>query len=234
MRRGLPGRRPLMASPDAAAPYSARARVRARRLRARFGILTGLLRTLTALIVLAAGAALGLWTAWLAVEREIGFEAIRIGSWTAWPTAGEAGADPYVRARFARTGELPLNIAEGIAFAAREDDEGRRLDGACEYRLAGRLPAAQWWTISVYRDADLSLMANPARRYVFNSTEVLRTAGGGVEIVVGPRARPGNWLPTDPGAGPVRLMLRLYDTPLSTGGRIGNVGAPAVTRVACP
>ena len=47
-----------------------------------------------------------------------------------------------------------------------------------------------------------------------------------IEIVVAPSARPGNWLPANPEAGRLRLMLRLYETPLSLGGAVAAADGP--------
>jgi hypothetical protein len=183
--------------------------------------------------VIVISAILGVGSAWFAVVNEVGFESIREGPWTAWPTAGAAGSDPYVRARFARTGELPISAAEGTAFEAREDSLGEELEGACDYLVRGRTPAAQWWTFTLYRNDDLSLISNPSRRYGFNSTDILRKPDGSFEIVVSPRARPGNWLPSDERAGKLRLVFRLYDTPIATGGSVGDIEMPVIERGRC-
>ena len=52
-------------------------------------------------------------------------------------------------------------------------------------------------------------------------------------MTVSPRARPGNWLPVDPAAGGIRLVLRLYDTPIATGGKLADAEMPKVERVSC-
>lgn len=188
---------------------------------------------LQAVVVVALAAFLGLGSAWLAVERELAFDSVRAGGWTAFPTAGDANTDPYVRARFATVGELPLDNAEGLAFTARQDTEGRPLFGGCAYRVSGQMPAARAWTVTLYRDADLSLIDNRAERHGFHSLEALRTPDGAVEIAVSPRARPGNWLPSDPEPARLRLVLRLYDTPLATGGRVADIDLPVIEREAC-
>jgi len=183
--------------------------------------------------VIAIAAVLGVGSAWLAVTRDVGFESIRAGAWIAWPTAGAAESDPYVRARFARTGQIAIAAAEGTAFVAREDQGGEPLSALCDYLVSGRTPAAQWWTLTLYRDADLSLIANPTRRYSFNSTDILRNPDGSFEIIVSPRARPGNWLPSDDRAGDLRLVFRLYDTPIATGGSVTDIEMPVIRRGAC-
>lgn len=185
------------------------------------------------LLVVAIAAGLGIGSAWLAVVGGFGFEAIRSGPWTAWPTAGAAKADPYVRARIARSGDIPMPAAEGTVFVASEDGAGEPLTAACDYYVRGQTPAAQWWTLTAYRDHDLSLMGNPARRYGFVSTNILRAGDGSFEIAISPRARPGNWLPVDEAAGRLRLVFRFYDTPIATGGSVADIAMPAIVKGTC-
>ena len=92
-------------------------------------------------------------------------------------------------------GELPLELADGLAFVATADDAGRALDGRCDIRIQGRLPPARLWTLTVY-DGRGRLIDNAAERYAYTSAEVVWNADRAVEIVLAPRARGGNWLPT--------------------------------------
>ena len=55
---------------------------------------------------------------------------------------------------------------------------------------------------------DGELVANSVNRYGFTSQEIVRRADGSFEIVVAPRASPGNWLPTG-GIERYVLVLRL-------------------------
>ncbi|MBP0574784.1 DUF1214 domain-containing protein, partial [Mycobacterium tuberculosis] len=55
-----------------------------------------------------------------------------------------------------------------------------------------------------------SVAANPSDRYYLSSHEIFAPANGPTEIVLAPRARPGNWLPTA-AAGALTVILRLYD-----------------------
>jgi hypothetical protein len=137
--------------------------------------------------------------------------ATRVGSWTAWPRAGAADADPYTRALFAKSGEIAMSPAEGLAFHALRDAAGRDLAAECRYRIAGRMPPARVWTLAAYRP-DGSLPANAAQRHGLTSSEAV--GGGGADIAVSTDASPGNWLPL-PERGRVVLVLRLYDTPLA-------------------
>jgi hypothetical protein len=190
-------------------------------------------RVLAVLIALAVGTFSGLGLTWLASARGTGFGTVQIGAWTAWPKSGTAEIDPYARAAFSRSGELPLELADGIAFEATSDDRGNPLDGRCETRIAGRLPQARFWTITLY-DSRNRLIDNAAERHGFNSSEVVWNSDGAVEIVLAPRARSGNWLPT--GARErVIAVLRLYDAPVGLATRSdGTAELPTVSRVWCP
>jgi hypothetical protein len=185
------------------------------------------------LVAFAVGTLSGLGLTWLASARSNGFGAVQIGAWTAWPKSGTAEADPYARAVFARSGELPLGLADGIAFEATSDDSGTRLDGHCDTRIVGRLPPARFWTITVY-DSRGRLIDNAAERYEFNSSAVVWNVDGTVEIMLAPRARSGNWLPTG-GRDHIVVVLRLYDAPIGLGTRSGETaGMPTITQVRCP
>jgi hypothetical protein len=185
------------------------------------------------LLTLAVAAAIGLGATWLALTRGMAFGGVAIGAWTAWPKTGTADIDPYARANIARTGELPVGSGDGVAFYARSDDEGRTLDGRCDIVLSGITPQARFWTMTLY-DPDGRLVANSVQRQGFTSQEIVRRADGSFEIVVGPRARPGNWLPTG-GIERYILVLRLYDTPVGVATRTAREAPmPAIARRSCP
>jgi hypothetical protein len=191
------------------------------------------LRVLVVLIALIVGSITGLGLTWLASARSNGFGAVQVGAWTAWPRSGTSDADPYARAVFARSGELPLERADGLAFEATRTDNGTALDGRCETRIAGRLPSARFWTLTVYDDRG-RLIDNPAERYGFNSTEIVWNQDGSFEITAAPRARRGNWLPTGE-RDRIVLLLRLYDAPIGLASRSGEpLEMPSVTQVNCP
>jgi hypothetical protein len=179
------------------------------------------------------GAGLGLGLTWLASSGGNGFGAVQNGAWTSWPKSGTADADPYARASYARSGELPIELSDGILFLATADDAGHALDGRCDIRVSGRLPPARLWTLTL-NDARGRLIDNPAERYGFTSSEVVWNADGSLDLVAAPRARPGNWLPT--GARErVALVLRLYDVPVGVGARTsGHPQMPSIRQERCP
>jgi hypothetical protein len=177
-------------------------------------------------------AAIGLGATWLTLTRSIAFGSLTIGAWTAWPKSGSVDIDPYARATIARTGELPIGAGDGVAFYAHTDDTGNAFDGRCTYVVSGMTPAARYWTLTLY-DAQGRLVANTIDRHGFTSAEILREAEGRFVINVGPRARPGNWLPSG-GIEQFVMVWRLYDTPIGVASLTTKEGPmPAVVRKSC-
>lgn len=184
-------------------------------------------------LVLAASVALGLGATYEAVTRTRGLDTVRLGPWEGWPRSGTVQADPYARAVFARSGELPLELADGLLFLASNDSTGAPLDGRCDIRIIGTLPQSRLWTITL-TDEDGHLIANDARRHGFTSAETVYRDDGEIDIVLSPRARAGNWIPSG-ARGRVRVALRLYDAPFSfsSGGQEG-ADMPRIVTERCP
>jgi hypothetical protein len=188
---------------------------------------------LGSLFALAVAAVVGLGATYLALTRGAAFGALSIGTWTAWPKTGTADVEPYARATIARTGQLPIALGDGVSFTAQADDNGKLLDGRCDVSIAGITPAARFWTLTLY-NTEGELVANSVNRYGFTSQEIVRNAGGNFEIVAGPRANTGNWLPTG-GVERYTLVLRFYDTAVGVSTKAGReVPMPAVITRSCP
>src|SRR3954468_2318852 len=184
------------------------------------------------LFSLAVAAAFGLGLTQFALTRGTAFGSITIGAWTAWPKTGTSDIDPYARAAIARSGELPIGSGDGVAFFASSDDSGHALDGRCIVTIVGTTPAARFWTMTLY-DLDGRLVPNAADRYGFTSQEIARRADGSFNIVLAPRARPGNWLPTG-GIDRYVVVLRLYDTPVGVATRTAkDAPMPAIAQGSC-
>jgi hypothetical protein len=182
-------------------------------------------------IAVVVAVAVGISSAWYAVERGRLFGAVTVGGWTAWPQEGTADADPYSLAMLARTGEVPLGAGEGLSFTAEDDVSGTPLSGVCAYDVVGQTPPARLWTLTAYDD-DGRLMVNVAHRPGFHSREILRSADGGFTIHVSSTVAPGNWLPVTP-VEHFQLVLRLYDTPLTTGNQLAELSMPVIHKVGC-
>jgi hypothetical protein len=126
-----------------------------------------------------------------------------------------------------------VRCGDGVSFTAKSDDNGKVLDGRCDIVLSGVTPAARFWTLTLYNTAG-ELVSNSVKRYGFSSQEIVRHADGSFEILVAPRANPGNWLPTG-GIERYTLMLRLYDTAVGVSTKAGReIPMPEVMTRSCP
>lgn len=189
------------------------------------------MRAILFILALVIGSASGLGMTWVMSARDNGFGALDIGVWRAWPRSGTSEADPYARAVFARSGELPIGLAEGISFVAATDNRGYAIDGRCITRISGKLLPARFWTLTIY-DGRGRLIENPAARHGFTSTEVVFSDEGTIDIWLSPRVHSGNWLPTGESERIV-AVIRLYDTPTGVA-RSEAAQMPNITREKCP
>lgn len=187
---------------------------------------------LGSLFCFALAAAIGLGSTWYAITRDYAIGGLHIGAWTARPKSGTADIDPYSRAAVERNGNLPVGLGDGVAFVATSDDSNRLLDGRCDVVVAGTTPQARFFTITLY-DLNGRLIPNALSRSGFTSQELIRGGDGTFQVSIGPRARPGNWLPTN-GVERYLLFLRLYDTPVGIQTRAGReTPMPTVTLGRC-
>ena len=178
------------------------------------------------------GAALGLLATYGVLQGGWGFGAVHAGIWTAWPRNGTPEIDPYARAAMARTGDIPLGLAEGVELAARRDYGGDWLEGRCDYVFEGRIPVSRFWTLTL-ADPEGALIANPLQRFGITSSEVLRGEDGSFSVAIAAQARPGNWLPVGHRK---RFMaiLRLYDTVISaTAAALDARSLPSIAKAGC-
>lgn len=173
----------------------------------------------------------GVGSAHLVLERGNVFGAVTSGVWTAWPDASGTDADPYSRAHFSRTGRLPLAPGEGLELYASSHSGPVRepLLGSCTYRIVGSVPSARLWTLSVY-DEDGHLLKTKTSRYGFHARSILRSRSDQIDITLSPTVKPGNWLPSS--GETLRLLLRLYDTPV-TGLTLAGTETPRIVKEAC-
>lgn len=174
----------------------------------------------------------GLGGTWYALSAKRGIETVVIGPWRATIEITPSGANPYVRAALARSGEMPVLATEAIVFSAVRDSRGEPLRAACAYRLAGGWVDARWWTLTVTDDRGRPLPEDDGPRTV-NSAAVLRDGAGRFDIVLSAAARPGNWL-SGRGGDRLGLVLRLYDTPLYVNGGLPHAGLPQIVAEQCP
>ncbi len=183
------------------------------------------------LSVVLGGLGIGGGLAWYSVQDNIGFGAMNVGVWTAWPLAGSVDADPYTKAKVAAEGQVPLGAAEGIAFHARTDDAGRPLRLNCRYRLRGETPAARYWTLTA-QNADNQNQSTSRNLARLTSDVVMRANNDDLVIEVSPKLAGGNWLKVA-GSGRFFLTMRLYDTPVTGARGIVDPLMPKVALLGC-
>ncbi|MCB1386548.1 MAG: DUF1214 domain-containing protein [Nitratireductor sp.] len=184
------------------------------------------------LIVLAIGLGLGSVTAWYSISAGLDIGGIRSGPWLAFPFTSGASVDPYTMAKTARNGTIPLGATEGLAFEAKGDSRGEALDLDCDYVVSGTTPPSRLWTLAAYTAAGDVILAQNGSQPALHSGKVLRFADGSFRIAVSRQPQPGNWLGLA-GQGRFRLVLRVYDTPVtSTSGLVSPV-MPNILRERC-
>ncbi len=137
----------------------------------------------------------GIGTSWYTSEHGGLFATERSGTWTLWRMQGRLDSDPYSRIRYDRHSMLVFGSTFVARYEARLDDNNRRLHSSCHYAIEGRLPASDWWSLTVFDNAG-RLIPNPANRHGFNAATVVRRPDGRFRIDLSREARPGNWLPT--------------------------------------
>ncbi len=109
---------------------------------------------------------------------------------------------------------------------------GRPLLRQCSYQLQGDLPPTRFFTLHTTGE-NRQILSAPARfSSALHSRSLLWRHGQPLKIVVSPRPQPENWLAVA-GTGPMKLVLTLVDTPISTGARVGETSLPGITRMEC-
>lgn len=163
-------------------------------------------------VVVTLGLLIGVGSAALRIGQGLHDGGVRNGPWTTNLTIGSPAADPWTRATVAVAGLLALSREETLYFTAFTDSAGSPLRAGRCYRIAGRDPAARWWSVTAY-GADHYLIANPENRWSVSKTNVERDPDGTFVISAGRPTPAPNPLPV--GAreadAPFSLTLRLYD-----------------------
>ncbi|NIX76876.1 DUF1214 domain-containing protein [Microvirga terricola] len=175
---------------------------------------------------------LGLGSAYAVLKEDPPFGVLRLGPWQTWLKLGSTDADPYMRAIVARRGDIPLATGEGVALIARFDNQGRRFDTSCSYRVGSVTPPARLWTMTIYDRANNLAVTDLGRRG-FTSGEIIRNADNKFVITLSRDLQPGNWIQL-PAAGSFNIVLRLYDTPGAAGSNLDAGSLPTIERVGCP
>lgn len=184
------------------------------------------------LAVALCGIALGGASAWYSIQSIHGFGAIRSGPWAAFPFAGQSEVDPYTIAKSVAEGSVPIGATEGLAFEAITDSAGDALQMNCSYVLEGKTPPSKLWTLVAYQPGGDPAEASPGGRPALYSGSILHFADGSFRVAISSLPEPGNWMGIT-GKSRFRLVLRLYDTPItSSSGLIAPV-MPKIERKQC-
>ena len=178
--------------------------------------------------------AIGLGSAWHMIGHGSALTTLRSGPWSTWYAAGEPEADPYTKARIARSGRLPVVSSTAMDFQAYTDGEGRALTSRCHYLISVPEVPALWWSLALY-DTSGGLIENAAERHAFNSKTVLAGADGTTRIALAPTPRAGYWLPSgqDRDLLLVFRVFRAYDTADLASGEMPVEILPSIDRVDC-
>lgn len=171
-------------------------------------------------------------SAWYLLQRPAGIGAVTVGGWTAFPEIGTPDADPYSKARVAREGVLALGHAEGLAYVAQRDSAGDPLMRECRYTIEGSAPASRFWTLYAADQTLSPLPSDRPRPPAIHSNELVMLPDSSVAASIGARPAAGNWLAVS-GAGPMSLVLTLYDPPLGSGSGAADIQLPQILKTGC-
>jgi len=148
----------------------------------------------------------------------------KLNGWTTSDIFGTRewyGGNFVMRAVAAMAGWGGNDVIEAIYPTAREDSDGKPLDGSQGYQITFKTlpPAKAFWSITMY-DTSYDgtagyLVENPINRYLINSTTPGLAYGedGSLTVTIQHEqpqeaARRANWLPAP--AGPFYLVMRIY------------------------
>jgi hypothetical protein len=155
--------------------------------------------------------------------------------WMGSKLAGSTAADPYTRAKIAKSGLLALNRTETIYFTLAQDEHGKPLTQNCAYQLKGGSFPARWWSVTLYAKDDY-LPQNHDGALSIDATRVQKDPSGGWTAAVtlqrpGPGGAP-NWISTW-AAGQFSLTLRLYNPSPEATNDPRTIVFPQVTTQSC-
>lgn len=184
------------------------------------------------LIIFLIGLGVGSGTAWYSIQKSHGLGAINIGQWSAWPFVGGSAVDPYTGAKVVADGALPLGAAEGLSFEAVTDEEGKQLKLECAYRLEGITPPAKLWTLVAYNLDGTAVSPGPGGVSAKYSGNLMRFPDASFAININSHPVSGNWISTQ-GEGDFKLVLRLYDTPVTSSSGLIEPVMPKILPLGC-
>jgi len=166
-------------------------------------------------IILLVGLSLATWGTRFAIEKNYGSNTVHVGPWSALPFVGGRKVDPYTKANLAVSGKLPLGAAEGLSFTAITDSKGDVLRRNCNYSISGSTPLSRLWTLVIYDLSGNQINSNDQRVSGIFSGALIRFPDSSFLIKLADFPQSGNWIPLS-GAGKFKLVLRLYDTSITS------------------
>lgn len=177
--------------------------------------------------------AVGFGSAYWMTSGPFPLSEVRIGPWQYWPNIGSSNTDPYAKAMIARDAFLPLATGEGLELTTVRDSVGNPLRSSCSYRIGPTMPAARYWTLTLYDPKSRLPVQVTTQRSGITSREIVRNENGEFSINLSQQVKPGNWLQL-PQDGDFRLVLRLYDIPASIDGTtIDHRLLPTIDQLGC-
>ena len=184
-------------------------------------------------LALAVAFGVGIVSTVSALRATVGFGAIALGPWVAFPEAQTADTDPYAKAHRARSGQLLYGGAEGLQFTAATDSAGQTLNAGCSYDISGITPPARFWTLFAAYANGQFMNTSPDLPTAFNAWTVLRQPDSTFVIHVSPVAQPDNWLAIQR-VGPFKLVMTLLDTPTAGSSGLIDLAMPQIVKTGCP
>jgi hypothetical protein len=189
------------------------------------------LRTRYLIVLVLAALATGIGSTWAVLGEKPPVGAVRLGPWQTFPRLGSADIDPYGRAILARGPHLPLAAGEGIQLSAATDSTGSSLSGSCRYRISGATLPSRGWTLVVANGASKPLTGADAAG--LTDADIVTDESGKLTITASPAVSSGNWLRL-PKQTRFELILRFYDTPVSSGiSQLDPAALPRIDKLAC-
>lgn len=177
----------------------------------------------------------GIGSAWTVLDGDLKFNKVTLGQWGVWPLAGETGADPYTKAYLSRQGTVWMGVTEGLILTASDDRDKAQLTGRCIYTLEGKIPRGRLWTLTTETKSTPTptpRKSSISQVHYITSNDTIWEEDGRLVITVSQKVQPGNWLQVGSNDN-FNLVLRIYDTPLTSGALDNAIVTPSISRGDC-
>lgn len=187
-------------------------------------------RVLPWAIAVLAGLALGVASAFWAVENGRAGFMQEAGGWRWSKAAGSTGADMYTRAIIAREGLLALSADEAVYLTREQDENGRPLTEACVYELSGGPLPARWWSVTLYAPDDF-LARNTDAAFSVDATRAGNDGAWRARIAP-VRGEAASWISSRGARNGFSLTLRAYNP--EAGFPRDGAALPQIRTLSCP